>query len=73
MERLPRVVKGIVSLVLGAGAIWLAVAGHRLGKEVAPLAGELRWQDYVQFLALGSLGVAFLAVAYVYLFRSPRA
>ena len=73
MKRLKRFLAGTLSLGLGAGAIWFAVASYRLGKDLAPLTGGLRGQDYAMFLALGGLGLALSAIAYVFLFRSPHA
>ncbi len=58
---------------LGAGAIFVALGFDRTGRDLAPLTGPLGWQDYATFLAIGGLGLAFLAVASVFLLRQPRA
>jgi hypothetical protein len=73
MRRLKRVFAGILNLGLGVGAIWFAVAAYRAGRDLAPLTGELRGQDYAVIFALGGLGVVYLAIAYVFLVPSRRA
>lgn len=73
MKNIKRVIAGVLSLILGSGAIYLATAFYRTGRDLVPLTGGLRGQDYAMFLTLGCMGVAFLTMAYVYLIRSPRA
>ena len=73
MNGFKRVLVGLLSVSLGLGAIWFAIASYRLSSDLTPLTGGLRGEDYAYFLALGGLGAALLAISYVLLFRQPRA
>ena len=73
MNKLKRDLAGFVSLGFGFGAIWLAIASYQVGMDLAPVTGKLRGQDYAMIIALGGLGGIYLAIAYVFLFRSRRA
>jgi len=73
MKKIERVLSGALSFLLGLAAICLAVFFYRGGVDLSPITGRLRAQDFAVILALGVEGVAFLVIAYVFLFRSPKA
>jgi hypothetical protein len=73
MKRVKRILAGVASLGLGVGAIWFAVGLYRAGRNLAPLVGEMRASDYATIAAIAALGLIYLAVAYVFLLRAPRA
>jgi hypothetical protein len=72
MKCMKRIFTGALSLVLGVGSIYIAAGFYRCGSDLAPIMGALQGQDYAVILTLGAIGIAFLVIAYVRLFRSPR-
>jgi hypothetical protein len=73
MKRLNRVLAGALSLALGAATIWLAIGFYRTGAKLAALAGGSPGQEYALVLVLAGFGATFIAIAYAYLFRKPKA
>lgn len=73
MKPLKRVCAGVLALAFGTGALYLALGSYKAGRDLAPVTGPMTLQDYATVLALGGLGLAFLAVAYACLLRKRRA
>ncbi len=73
MKRMKRILAGVASLGFGVGAIWFAVGSYRVGRDLAPLLGEMRGSEYATIFTIAGLGFIYLVVAYVFLFRAPRA
>jgi hypothetical protein len=71
MKRLLRLLAGVVSLGVGTITAWFAVAFYQVG-QLSPPDG-LPAVNYPVVLGFGALGIIFLALASVFLFRSARA
>ena len=71
MKRLLQLLSGVLSLGVGTITTWFALTFYQVGQHSPP--GGLPAVNYPVVLGFGALGIIFLALASVFLFRSVRA